>query len=95
VTGSSAHHRRGIAFCAASACGFGAMAVFAKEAYATGATAVTLLAVRFVLAALVLFGGSAGAGAGSGALHLGSRRSTARRSAPRGWPAACSSSARS
>jgi drug/metabolite transporter (DMT)-like permease len=55
VTGTPSAHRRGIAFCAASACGFGAMAIFAKEAYATGVTVVSLLAVRFVLAALAFW----------------------------------------
>ena len=38
----------------ASAAGFGAMAIFAKEAYAGGASIPTLLAVRFTLAAAVL-----------------------------------------
>ena len=40
-------HPRGVALCLASAAGFGAMAIFAKEAYAGGATIPTLLAVRF------------------------------------------------
>src|SRR4051794_25188889 len=48
-------HRRGIALCVLSACGFGAMAIFAKEAYAEGVTVVTLLAVRFVMAALLFW----------------------------------------
>lgn len=46
---------RGVALCLASAAGFGAMAIFAKEAYAGGASIPTLLAVRFTLAALVLW----------------------------------------
>ena len=48
-------HPRGVALCLASAVGFGAMAIFAKEAYAGGATIPTLLAVRFTLAAAVLW----------------------------------------
>ena len=46
---------RGVALCLASAAGFGAMAIFAKEAYSGGAGIATLLAVRFVLAAAVLW----------------------------------------
>ncbi|MCW3010983.1 MAG: family transporter [Solirubrobacterales bacterium] len=46
---------RGVALCLASAAGFGAMAIFAKEAYAGGASIPTLLAVRFTLAAIVLW----------------------------------------
>jgi drug/metabolite transporter (DMT)-like permease len=46
---------RGIALCVLSACAFGAMAIFAKEAYATGATVVTLLSIRFLLAALLFW----------------------------------------
>ncbi len=52
------HHRpdpRGVALCLASAAGFGAMAIFAKEAYDGGASIPTLLAVRFGLAAVVLW----------------------------------------
>jgi drug/metabolite transporter (DMT)-like permease len=45
---------RGTALCVLSACAFGAMAIFAKEAYAAGATVVTLLSIRF-LAAAALF----------------------------------------
>mgnify|MGYP000193838504 CR=1 FL=1 len=48
-------HPRGVALCLASAAGFGAMAIFAKEAYAGGATIPTLLAVRFTLASVVLW----------------------------------------
>jgi drug/metabolite transporter (DMT)-like permease len=43
-------HRHGIALCLLSACGFGAMAIFAKEAYAEHVTVLTLLSMRFVLA---------------------------------------------
>jgi drug/metabolite transporter (DMT)-like permease len=43
--------RHGLALCVLSACGFGAMAIFAKEAYATGVTVVALLSLRFLLAA--------------------------------------------
>jgi drug/metabolite transporter (DMT)-like permease len=42
-------------FCLASAAAFGAMGVFGKLAYEEGATVGTLLATRFVLAALVLW----------------------------------------
>ncbi len=71
------HHRpdpRGVALCLASAVGFGAMAIFAKEAYAGGADVPTLLAVRFTLAAGVLWA----------LLLRGSRRArpTARRALP-------------
>jgi drug/metabolite transporter (DMT)-like permease len=47
--------RRGTALCVLSACGFGAMAIFAKEAYAEGVTVVTLLALRFLLAAALFW----------------------------------------
>ncbi len=46
---------RGVALCLASAVGFGAMAIFAKAAYAGGADIPTLLAIRFTLAAAVLW----------------------------------------
>jgi len=46
---------RGIALCVLSACAFGAMAIFAKEAYATGATVVTLLSIRFLMAAALFW----------------------------------------
>lgn len=48
-------HRQGILLCMVSACGFGLMAIFAKEAYAAGVGASALLTVRFVLAAAVLW----------------------------------------
>src|SRR4051812_34037362 len=51
----SAHHTRGITLCVLSACGFGAMAIFAKYAYDAGFDVVTLLAVRFLLAAAVFW----------------------------------------
>jgi drug/metabolite transporter (DMT)-like permease len=47
--------RRGITLCVLSACGFGAMAIFAKEAYAEGVTVVTLLTLRFLLAAALFW----------------------------------------
>jgi drug/metabolite transporter (DMT)-like permease len=61
----------GAVLCLASAVAFGAMAAFGKLAYANGATVGTLLTVRFVLAAallwaLILAGGGAG---GVRALH--------------------------
>jgi len=45
----------GTFLCLGSAAAFGAMAVFGKLAYADGATVGTLLAVRFVLAAALLW----------------------------------------
>jgi len=41
--------------CVVSACGFGLMAIFAKEAYAAGLGVTALLAARFVLAAGVFW----------------------------------------
>jgi drug/metabolite transporter (DMT)-like permease len=52
---ASSSPRRGIALCVLSACAFGAMAVFAKEAYAAGAGVLTLLLVRFLLAATLFW----------------------------------------
>jgi drug/metabolite transporter (DMT)-like permease len=52
---ASSSPRRGIALCVLSACAFGAMAVFAKEAYAAGAGVLTLLLVRFLLAAALFW----------------------------------------
>ncbi|MDX6685696.1 MAG: hypothetical protein QOF86_1824 [Baekduia sp.] len=42
--------------CVLSACCFGAMAIFAKEAYGQGVTVVTLLSMRFLLAAILFWG---------------------------------------
>jgi drug/metabolite transporter (DMT)-like permease len=53
----------GILFCLASAAGFGAMGVFGKLAYDEGATVGTLLAVRFVLATVLLWALAAASGA--------------------------------
>ena len=47
--------REGLLLCLASAVGFGAMAIFAKEAYATGLDVTTLLALRFTMAAVLLW----------------------------------------
>jgi drug/metabolite transporter (DMT)-like permease len=47
--------RTGALFCLASATAFGAMGVFGKLAYDEGATVGTLLTVRFVLAAALLW----------------------------------------
>ncbi len=47
--------RHGVLLCLASACGFGAMAIFAKLAYDAGLDVVTLLALRFALAAALLW----------------------------------------
>src|SRR3954453_10627644 len=46
---------RGSLLCLASAAAFGAMAIFGKLAFDEGTTAGTLLAVRFLLAASVLW----------------------------------------
>ncbi len=48
---SSSQHR-GTALCVLSACAFGAMAIFAKQAYSAGVSVVTLLSFRFLLAAV-------------------------------------------
>jgi drug/metabolite transporter (DMT)-like permease len=50
-----AERRRGIALCLVSACGFGLMAIFAKEAYSAGLGVTSLLAARFVVAAAVFW----------------------------------------
>ena len=42
-------------YCLLSAAGFGAMAIFAKLAYSDGVNLVTLLAIRFVIAAVALW----------------------------------------
>jgi drug/metabolite transporter (DMT)-like permease len=44
-------HRLGVALCLLSAVGFGLMAVFAKESYKDDVTVLTLLALRFTIAA--------------------------------------------
>jgi drug/metabolite transporter (DMT)-like permease len=54
---------RGTALCVLSACAFGAMAIFAKQAYAAGAGVVTLLSIRFLLAAALFWVIVAGRGA--------------------------------
>ncbi|WCB96662.1 hypothetical protein DSM104299_05427 [Baekduia alba] len=51
----SSAHRRGTVLCVLSAVGFGAMAIFAKQAYAAGVTVVTLLSLRFLLAAVLFW----------------------------------------
>ncbi|MEA2142612.1 MAG: hypothetical protein QOI64_1042 [Solirubrobacteraceae bacterium] len=55
--GATSDHRRraGVALCLVSACGFGLMAIFAKQAYAAGLGLTALLAARFVLAASLLW----------------------------------------
>jgi drug/metabolite transporter (DMT)-like permease len=47
--------RAGVALCLVSACGFGLMAIFAKQAYAAGLGVTALLAARFVLSASLLW----------------------------------------
>lgn len=44
----------GVAFVVASACAFGAMAIFARRAYADGIDTATLLALRFGIAAVAM-----------------------------------------
>lgn len=51
VAAASDRRRAGIALCVTSACGFGLMAIFAKQAYRDGIGVTALLAARFVLAA--------------------------------------------
>ena len=63
----------GAAFCLVSAAGFGAMAIFGKLAYEAGVTVLTLLLVRFVLAAL-FFGGLLGVRPSLRARGLGRRQ---------------------
>lgn len=69
----------GVALCLVSACGFGLMAIFAKQAYAAGLGVTALLAARFVLAACLLWGLVAvhrrrGAGASAGGTARPTRR---------------------
>src|SRR3954452_16402373 len=47
-------HLTGAAMCVGSAASFGAMGIFGKLAYDAGVGVLTLLVVRFVLAALIL-----------------------------------------
>lgn len=47
--------REGVLMCALAAAGFGTMAVVAKLAYRTGIDVVSLLAIRFTIAAVVLW----------------------------------------
>jgi drug/metabolite transporter (DMT)-like permease len=56
----------GILFCLASAAAFGTMGIFGKLAYDAGATVGTLLALRFALAALLLWLLALGTGAARG-----------------------------
>ena len=53
----------GVLLCLASAAAFGAMGIFGKLAYDQGATVQTLLAVRFVLAAVLFWALVVGSGA--------------------------------
>ncbi|MDO8210073.1 DMT family transporter [Conexibacter sp. CPCC 206217] len=71
--------RQGLVLCLLAALGFGTMAVFAKLAYAAGASVLTLLSIRFVIGAALLWGFAAYRGvaritqprAAFGALGLG------------------------
>ena len=67
----------GTVLCLASATAFGAMAAFGKLAYHAGATVGTLLSVRFVLAAALLWVLVAVRGEGARALRGVSRRDVA------------------
>jgi drug/metabolite transporter (DMT)-like permease len=51
ATSRTPEYRRGVALCLLSAVGFGLMAVFAKEAYSEDVSVLTLLALRFAIAA--------------------------------------------
>jgi drug/metabolite transporter (DMT)-like permease len=55
VAATSDRRRAGIALCVASACGFGLMAIFAKQAYREGLGVTALLVARFALAAVVFW----------------------------------------
>ena len=82
-----ARRTAGIALCLVSACGFGLMAIFAKEAYRAGLGVTALLAARFALAAVVFW-----------AIVVLRRRRTAARAAtamPRSQAASCSPASRS
>ena len=72
-----AAHRLGSALCIASAIAFGAMAIFGKLAYDAGVGILTLLFVRFSIAAPVLW---------LGALQGAERRLRRRDRAGRCWP---------
>lgn len=65
--------RTGALFCLASAVGFGAMGVFGKLAYDAGATVGTLLALRFLIAAALLWAATIASG------RLGDLRALPRR----------------
>ena len=55
VTSATSNHRTGVALCLLSAVGFGLMAVFAKEAYKDDVSVLTLLALRFTIAAVAFW----------------------------------------
>src|SRR5690349_1596269 len=55
ATMDPAAHRLGTALCVASAIAFGAMAIFGKLAYDAGVSLLTLLFIRFTIAAPVLW----------------------------------------
>jgi drug/metabolite transporter (DMT)-like permease len=60
---SLSNHHRGMLLCALSAVAFGTMATFAKEAYAAGVNVITLLSLRFLLAAVAFWAIAAARGA--------------------------------
>jgi drug/metabolite transporter (DMT)-like permease len=53
---NSSRERQGLLLCVLAAAGFGSMAVLAKLAYASGATVLTLVSVRFAIGAALLWG---------------------------------------
>jgi drug/metabolite transporter (DMT)-like permease len=55
LTPTADREQQGVVLCLLAAAGFGAMAIFAKLAYRAGFDATSLLLVRFLVAALVLW----------------------------------------
>jgi drug/metabolite transporter (DMT)-like permease len=55
LTSTADRERQGVVLCLLAAAGFGAMAIFAKLAYRAGFDATSLLLVRFILAAAILW----------------------------------------
>lgn len=55
TSATSRNHHQGVALCLISATGFGLMGIFAKKAYAQDVSVLTLLVLRFVLAAVAFW----------------------------------------
>ena len=72
MTSATSNHRRGVGLCLVSAVGFGLMAVFAKKAYGHDVSVLTLLALRFTIAAAAFW------------MIVAARRARGPRSAPPG-----------